>query len=79
MSRSKRGVEGPEKGSGARWRRYCDANGAANLTFGALNVTPYTGIHGASPSTRSVCVFRVAIVRCVARVRRLPWHLTPRG
>ncbi len=42
-SRSKRGVQRYDKGRGGGWRSYCDANGAATVTLGALNVTPYKG------------------------------------
>ena len=32
------------EGAGGGWRSYCDHSGAATVTNGALNLTPYKGI-----------------------------------
>ncbi len=40
---AKRRLRPRERAAGGGWRNERDANGAANVTFGAPSVTPYIG------------------------------------
>ncbi len=48
-SRSRRGGEGQKKGAGGGWRSERDICGAASVTLGATNVTPYSMSYGSIP------------------------------
>ena len=45
VPRSRRGMAGQKKDASGGWRSERDANGAANVMFGATNVTPYSPTH----------------------------------
>jgi len=80
MLRSKGGRQGRAEGAGGGWRSDRDVCGAANVTLGATNVTPYSHLARCLPRFKQQAALRGRrAAKVYSLAHRVPSHNDARG